>query len=232
MIICLGIALSSSAQEWKNLRQFRLQTGRHDLSAGEWLKYDRKNNTTRWVNANTYNLRRDDCAKKYPCIAQKRDLYRWADQTRLQNRHEVQWAGVAYLITSKMAVLDRRIVRWAFVGNRQLVRFLFQSNELILQNIRPELAQICDGKSPMTGRAAVAWDSATIYKEQCIVLDTLYERQPVRVIHKFNRIVNGKGIYALVIPPGMRMHNDVANCKNRCYYGLVTMRKYYRQHVK
>jgi hypothetical protein len=68
------------SQEWRSLKELSKQTGRDTLIAGEWLRKDRKHNTSVWNKANIFNLTTPDGYRKYASIALKRDFYNWIDQ--------------------------------------------------------------------------------------------------------------------------------------------------------
>lgn len=228
ILLALLIANIAYAQEWRNMMQYKQVIGKQKLEPGHWLKSDRINNTATWREANKYNLIKQDCHRKYTNFAQKRDFYRWVDNTRKTKGHEVMWAGVAELVTKRMVPVDNKLVRMLFIRNKKFVSFVSQSNTLILQNICPDLDEMCNGIKPLKGEDARHWDSVIIYKEQCLVLDSLYKKQSKAVLKKFNRMANGKGIYSLVVPRAMRMNADIRDCENRCHYGLYTAVNYYK----
>ena len=164
-----------------------------------------------------------------PPLRKKKDFYRWFDGYRRNAGHEVKWAGSAYLITKRLVVMDNWFIRTVVVADKDFVKFVQQSNALILKNIYPNLQQVYELAKPLKGTEAVYWDSVTIYKEQCKVVDTLYAKQPARVLRKFNRMAAGKGIYALFVPKKMRMKGDIKSCRVRCDYGLHTITQYYEE---
>lgn len=224
MLLCF---FSSQAREWKTMKQLQRETGRDSLQQGEWTKRDRKKNTHRWQAANKYNLQQEDGYRQYENFSQKRDFYKWMDDTRFAKGHEVKWAGNAYIITKQLSYLDNWLVRVLVVHNKPFMKFVRSSNEMILKNIYPDMQHVYERKTPLTGVKACEWDSSIIYKEQCIVLDTFYKKQPEHVLRKFNRMAAGKGIYALVLRKELRMKGDIRDCKTRCAYGLHTMGIYY-----
>ena len=215
------------AQEWKHKKHYRNEKGSDTLASGCWLRKDRKKKTDTWCAANEYNMEADSGYKCYRTFAQKRDFYKWFDGYRRNAGHEVKWAGVAYLITKRLIVVDNRFVRSVVIADKEFIKFVQQSNALILKNIYPNMQQLYEKDKPLKGKDAKHWDSVTIYKEQCKVVDTLYARQPARVLRKFNRMAAGKGVYALFVPKKMRMKGDIKSCKVRCDYGLHTMSAYY-----
>lgn len=228
LLLIIGLLTAQvQAREWKSLKQCSVQTGKDSLAAGDWLRKDRRKNTHKWQVANRYNLLQSDGYKEYTTFGQKRDFYKWIDDTRFAQGHEVKWAGNAYIITKQLVYLDNVIVRAVIIHDRKFMDFVKGSNALILKNIYPDLQKVHERSKPLVGLPACDWDSLIIHKEQCDVLDTLYARQPKRVVRKFNRMAAGKGIYALVLRKELRMKGDIRDCKVRCAYGLRTMSIYY-----
>lgn len=226
-LLVVLMSVNAEAREWKNVKQCRQHTGSDTCSSGNWLRKDRKKNTHSWHVANRYNLLQQDGYKEYTTFSQKRDLYKWIDDTRFAQGHEIKWAGNAYIITRQLAYLDNILVRALIIHDKKFMQFVKGSNALILQNIYPDLQNVYKRNEPLSGSSACDWDSLIIHKEQCEVLDTLYARQPKRVVKKFNRMAAGKGIYALVLRKELRMKGDIRDCKVRCAYGLRTMSIYY-----
>lgn len=222
LLTCVGYA-----REWKSLRQYRNINGSDSIAQGHWLKKDRKRNTATWQAANQYNILTADGYAHYDNFSQKRDFYKWVDDYRYSKGHEVKWAGNAYIISKQLAYLDKWVVRVLVVNNKQFTRFVQESNALILKNIYPELKGLYKRAKPLTGESACEWDSVTIYKEQCLVLDTLYKKQPKSVMRKFGNMAAGKGLYGIAVKKKMRMKGDIRDCNNRCAYGLHTMAVYY-----
>lgn len=215
------------AREWKSIRQYHKTTGIDTLGVHDWLRKDRKKETERWHTVNATNLNTTDGYIHYDNFSQKRDFYKWIDDYRYSKGHEVKWAGNAYIISKQLAYLDKWVVRVMVVNNKQFTRFVQESNALILKNIYPELKGLYKRATPLTGESACDWDSVTIYKEQCLVLDTLYKKQPESVMRKFGNMAAGKGLYSIVVRKKMRMKGDIRDCNNRCAYGLHTMAVYY-----
>lgn len=227
LILLLMLPFSPYGREWKSLRQYNKEHNSSTLAEGHWLKKDRKKDTHAWHAANKYNLLRKDGYSEYSTFSQKRDFYKWLDDTRFAKGHEVKWAGNAYIITKQLVALDYWPVRVFVIHDKKFMQFVRKSNALILKNIYPDMRDIYTMKKPLTGNNACHWDSVVIYKEQCEVLDTLYDKQPERVLKRFNRMAAGKGIYTLVVPRKMRMKGDIRDCKTRCSYGLHTMSVFY-----
>ena len=222
-IALLLTALSINAREWRNMRKYRQTTGTTTLAAGEWLRKDRKHNTAIWLSANTYNILTADGHTHYTTFAQKRDFYKWVDDERHKHGHEVKWAGNAYFVSKKLVYLDNIFIRILIIHDRKFMAFVHESNNLILEHILPELSNLYQMQKPLKGETACNWDSTIIYKEQCTVLDTLYRQQPKRVLKRFGRMAEGRGIYMFAVPKELRMHGDIQDCKTRCRYGLQTM---------
>lgn len=231
LIICLLLTASSSdAREWRTIRKYERSKGTSILTEGDWLKKDRKRNTEAWKQANRYNIKAADGYTHYTSFAQKRDFYKWVDAETHQQGHEVKWAGNAYFISQRLVYLDNVFVRALIIHDRRFMTFVHNSNDRILEYILPELSKLYEMQKPLKGETACNWDSTVIYKEQCSVLDTLYQQQPERVLKRFGRMASGRGIYVFAVPKKLRMHGNIKDCVTRCRYGLHTMEILYKEH--
>lgn len=227
LVYSLLIVNITHASEWKNMKQYRARTNLDRLSESDWLKKDRKHNTQTWINANHYNINSTNGFTQYTKFAQKKDFYIWLDIEMRSRGHDVYWPGIAFIVTKRLRYLDIRFIQKTIIHDENFMFFIQECNNLILQHIYPNLTALYTSHTPLTGTAARKWDSVIIHKEQCIVLDTIYAKQPKPVLKKLNRMAQGKGIYRLAIPGRLRMRKDIRKCKNRCNYGLNTIRKYY-----
>jgi len=227
LLFCLLTVNICEAREWKNKTELKRTTGQDDLPNGDWLRKDRKKNTDIWSDANRYNMSSNQGDVCYTSFAQKRDFYYWLD-TELQNRgSDVRWPGVAYIVTRRLRYLDSRFVQKIIIRDKAFIDFVEKCNNLILTNIYLDLRALYNREEALTGSEARHWDSTLTYKEQCTIVDTVYDMQPRRIVEKLNRMAHGKGIYKLVMPRKLRINKNISDCENRCAYGLNIISRYY-----
>ena len=69
------VSISAFPKEWKNLQHFQKETNQISLTPKDWLKSDRKQNTSIWQQANVYNLNNNH-PEEYLTIKQRRDFYK------------------------------------------------------------------------------------------------------------------------------------------------------------
>ncbi|MCB0697441.1 MAG: hypothetical protein KDC07_08755 [Chitinophagaceae bacterium] len=230
-LLCfLAISINTDGREWKHMKQYCTTTSRDTLGESDWLKKDRKHCTEKWTNANRYNISRANGYKQYRSFAQKNAFYYWLDNAYRCKGNEVQWPGIAYEVTKRLRILDSWPIQKLIIPNKQFVAFMQECNELILQNVFTDLHNLYESNVALTGIAARHWDTVLIHKEQCAVLDTLYAQQPEKVIHKLNRMTQGKGLYGIALPRKLRNDTDIRSCDNRCRYGLHIIAPYHKEH--
>lgn len=227
LLLLLAMCMPLNAREWRSMKHHKKATGKEVLAPGNWLKKDRKHNTTNWIAANKYNLDHEHGYEEYSTFGQKRDFYKWFDNECQRINCGIHWQTVAYKLTAKLSYLDSWFVRDVIVWDKEFVCFMDEASNLIIKNIFPKLKRVYSNGSQWNEESCYKEDSILVYREQCAIVDSLYRAQSPRVLNKLNRIAHGKGVYGVFIPKHMRFKGDIKNCEDRAEYGIQQMRKYY-----
>lgn len=230
LIVLISInVLNLSAQEWKNLRTYKNTTGNESLTAGHWLKKDRKRNTETWKAANQFHITKMNGAAAYKTIKQRRDFYRWFDEWRIGKGHEIEWVGVAAIVAGQFANTENWFVQKIIIRNQSIIDFAANGNRTILNDVFPELQKVYLSESLLIGTAAAEWDATYGYREQCVVIQPFYEKQTEKAINKLRKMAKGKGVFVFVVPKSIRFKGDITNCEDRFQHGKVVLPKYYKE---
>ncbi len=215
------------SQEWKNLKQYKKETGKSELCEGCWLTIDRKNNTSKWAYANQYNLLSKQGSKKYTSISQKRDFYLWFDKEIKSKHHEIKWIGIAYVAANQLSKADIKFIRFFIVRNDEVVQFLNTGSNKVLEFSFPHLKDVYYSKKIIKGPEAKKWDRKYGLEEQCQVLEPLYKNLSVKAIKKLERMAKGKGPFSIVIPKEIEYEGDLMDCNLRYEHGVNKLFPYY-----
>jgi hypothetical protein len=216
------------AQEWKNIRAYKKETGREDLAEGHWLKKDRKRNTLVWKAANAFNISNEEANLKYKSIHQIRDFYIWFDEVRKEKKHEINWVGIAAIAAGNLAKLDNSFVKIFVTNDKEIQAFAEQGSREVFDFAIPELKKIYFLEQPKVGQEAQKWDYKYGRIEQCDILSTIYNNLSDKAIKKLQKMAEGKGIYSLVIPKELKFKGDLKNCETRYDYSINTLVEYYK----
>ena len=136
-------------------------------------KKDRKNKTTVWTSANTYNLNIKNGNKKYQTISKIRDFYLWFDKARIKQGHEIKWIGIAAIAANELSNLDIDFIRWFIVRNKEIIQFGREGSAKVFDYAFPKLKKLYFSKELLKGKDAKNWDKVHGMKEQCKILDSL-----------------------------------------------------------
>lgn len=229
LIFTFIISIAATAQEWKNLKSYKKATGQTVLKQGNWLKKDRKRNTEQWQNANKFHLKQENGYDAYTTIQQRRDFYKWFDTWRKQKGHEFQWAGIAAIVSGQFANTENWFVATFVIRNADLLEFAQQGNQAVFNDVYSGLYNVYLLDSLITGEAAANLDNSYSYREQCVIIDKLYEQQDKKVVKKLSKMAKGKGIFRFVVPKSIRFQGDIANCEDRYRHGKDILPLYYQR---
>ena len=208
------------SQEWKNLKLYQKETGNINLHDGCWLKINRKNNDEIWKKANLFNLSIDNGNIKYKTISQIRDFYRWFDFEREKQGHEIKWIGITVTVTDQLSKLDCGFIRSFIVSDQDVLLFANEGSKKVFEFAFPQLRTVYFSKELIKGETANFWDSEYGMKEQCLVLEPLYQKLSKKALRKLDRMAKGKGIFALAVPKELKYVGSIEDCKVRFEHGI------------
>ena len=215
------------AQEWKNLRSYKKETGYSSLQDGYWLKKDRKKQKEVWKQANLYNLSAKNGNLKYRTISQIRDFYLWFDFERKKEGHEIVAIGVAAVVADQLSKLDNGFIRFFIVRNQEVVKFISEGSELVFEFAFPLLKEVYYSKKLIKGEDAKKWSLKNGKIEQCQILEPLYKNLSPKAILKLTRMAEGKGIYSLGIPKSLRYVGNIEDCQKRFDHAINKILPFY-----
>ncbi len=207
-------------QEWKNLNTYQKETGNSTLNEGCWTKKDRKDQTKVWKLANEFNLNIKNGNLKYKSISEKRDFYLWFDQEIKIRGNEINWIGIANIAANQLSKFDNFFIRLFIVRNKELNQFVNNGSEVVFSFAFPQLKEVYFSNQILTGKEAKIWDQDYGLKEQCEILEPLYDNLSEKALKKLERIAKGKGIYSIGISRNLRYNGKIDDCKLRYEHGL------------
>ena len=215
------------AQEWKNLNAYQKETGNSTLNVGCWVKKDRKDQTEVWKRANKFNLNKENGNLKYTSISQKRDFYLWLDQEFKKRGDKINWIGIANIAADQLSKFENDFIRVLIVRNKELNQFVNKGSEVVFSFAFSQLKEVYFSNYIIKGKEAVIWDQNYGLKEQCEILEPLYNNLSERALKKLERIAKGKGIYSIGISKDLRFDGNIDDCKMRYEHGLNKLLPYY-----
>ncbi len=215
------------AQEWKNLRQYKKETGSKSLNDGCWLKKDRTKQSEVWRAANKYNLQQEKGFEKYESITQIRDFYFWFDSERIKQGHEIKWIGIAGVAANQLSKIDVGIIRFLLVRNQEIVKFANEGSKKVLQFAFPLLKALYFSGKVIKGEAAKEWEVTYGKKEQCKILQPIYDELSPKAMKKLERMAKGKGLFCFGVPKQLKYKGKIEDCQARYEHGLNELIPYY-----
>lgn len=228
-LLCTLKVQVAFAQEWKNLKTYREETGISVLTDGCWLEKDRKQENEVWQRANEFNLSIENGHKKYTTITQIRDFYRWFDEKRKQQGHEIQWIGIAGIVANQLSNIDRGFIRTCIVRNKEVVQFANDGCLNVLKFAFPQLRAVYFSSELLTGPTAENWDVSFGRNEQCVILEPLYQQLSSSAIQQLDKMAKGRGVFALAVKNEFKYVGSVKDCQTRYEHGMKTLRLVYEQ---
>ena len=217
----------SFSQEWKNMKDYENSTGNKVLENGCWLKKDRKKNTETWKKANKQNLYLVDGNLKYKTTSQIRDFYLWFDEERKELGHEINTVGVLAIVANQLSNFDNWFIRKIIVRNKEVIWFGNEGSKDVLAYAFPLLQEVYNSKNILKDEAAKKWDLEYMKKEQCQIVESLYNRLSAKAIKKLNRIAKGKGIFNLGVKNELKFEGDILDCNSRTEHAFLKVQTYY-----
>lgn len=210
------------ALEYPDEASYRLANplGRHDGRDGHWLKADRKHHNATWNMANALNLLKTDGFNQYRDIATRSDFYKWFQHFTDSLGFETKWAGVAAITTSKLSKLLSNIPRLTGNSNLEIQRFVLYGNQLIFEDIWPDLQNLWTGTC-LKGKAAEKWDGELLLREQQLI-DPAYHKLSSRSLRILTKSLRRENLLAKLLP-GFEFEGNLLNIRDRWGYGMKMM---------
>lgn len=215
------------AQEWKNLNAYQKETGNKSLQEGCWLKSDRTKQSEVWNKANEFNLTQEKGFQKYGSITQIRDFYRWYDIERVKQGNEIKWIGLASIAANQLSKIDVGIIRFLLVRNKEIVRFANEGSKKVLQFAFPLLKEIYFSEEALKEEKAKNWEVFYGKKEQCEILQPIYNDLSPKALKKLDRMAKGKGLFCFGVPKKLKYEGEIEDCQARYEHGLKKLLPYY-----
>lgn len=208
------------SQEWKNLKSYQKETHQSLLTEGCWLKKNRKQRDSVWIKANKFNLSTENGNLKYKTISQMRDLYMWFDSEREKQGHDIKWIKTAGMVADQLSKLDCGFIRIFVVRNKEVVTFSNEGSQKVFAFAFSQLKDLYFSDVILKGTVAKDWDKTYGMKEQCEILEPLYEKLSEKALWKLDRMAKGKGFFALGISKEWKFVGSIKDCEARFEHGM------------
>ncbi len=208
------------SQEWKNFKSYQKETNQSSLAEGCWLKNNRKQHDAVWNKANLFNLSVENGDLKYQNISQIRDFYIWFDLEIKKQGHNIKWIKTAGIVADQLSKLDCGFIRIFVVRNKEIVTFANEGSKKVFAFAFPQLKHVYFSETILKGGAAKDWDRNYGIKEQCIILEPLYEKLSKKALWKLDRMAKGKGFFVFGVSKEWRFTGSIEDCKARFEHGM------------
>lgn len=189
------------------------------LQDGCWLKKNRKSNDEIWKQANLFNLGTENGNVKYSSISQIRDFYIWFDAEREKLGHEIKWIGITVTVTDQLSKLDCGFIRSFIVSDNEVLSFANEGSKKVFEFAFPQLRKVYFSKEIIKGPNANSWDSEYGMKEQCLILEPLYQKLSKKALRKLDKMAKGKGVFVFGVPKDLKYVGSIEDCKVRFEHG-------------
>lgn len=202
------------------MKTYQKETGNAFLELGCWLKKDRKQHNTIWNNANLFNLSVDNGNLKYKTISQIRDFYVWFDHEIEKQGHDIKWIKSAGFVANQLSKTDCSFIRTFIVRNKEVVAFANEGSKKVFAFGFPQLKKVYLSTDLIKNKAAKDWDSIYGTREQCEILEPLYQKLSAKALWKLDRMAKGKGIFVFAVSKKWRFVGRIEDCKARFEHGM------------
>lgn len=200
--------------------------GKLDGKDGHWLTSDRLSHSAVWNTANMTNLqalRFDD----YKTITQRTAFYGWFAAKIDERGFENNWPGAAYIVANQMSTLEWGPAAW-WVGD-DVVKFGNEGNKAIFDDAMHKLRDLYNGPV-MKGSVAEAWDAKTLYEEQFIVVNPIYQRQSQETLRIIGNMARGDYLYGIATSKELRFVGIITDPYDRFAHGMTKVAEYWLHH--
>lgn len=220
LLLCYG---NVQAKEWASLKCYKKATQLDILSASDWLKKDRKQNTIVWQQANIYNLS-NNLPQEYVTIKQRRDFYAWYSVEIKKKEHHVSWPIMAYYINKKLNLT--RAFPFSLFVSKEIKQYAIHGSENVFNKCFTILDDLYKTSKPLTKIEAQNWDEHILYTEQYKWLQSIYKNMPERTLKTIERMAKRKCLYALVVPKEIKFIGDISKAEARYNYAINILKVY------
>ncbi|MCB0444080.1 MAG: Insecticidal toxin complex protein [Gelidibacter sp.] len=211
------------AKEWKCLKTYQKATHKQELSPSDWLKSDRKQQTSVWKNANIYNLSHQK-PEEYLTIKQRKDFYLWIVTELKAKGHDVVWPTMAYFISNKLRLLE--CFPYNLLTSKDMKAYALKGSEDVFVNSFKSLSLLYDSKTILKGEAAEKWDEHQLYTEQYVWIEAIYKMIDAKSLKHIERIAKGKSFYSIFVPKAIRFEGDISKPEERYNYAINKLKPY------
>lgn len=187
-LILFLIFIDGSAAEWKNLKEYKQETGDTILTSQDWLTKDRLRNTNVWQQANSFNLT-NNLFLEYQTIAERRDFYKWFALSIEEKGHKVVWPRMAHFISSKLSLTSR--FPYNIVVKKDVVLSSKNGSEKVFNSAFKSLKKLYLQDKILSKEESEIWDNNLLYKEQYVWIVTIYKEMDAKTLKRLERIAKG-----------------------------------------
>ncbi|UKB86373.1 hypothetical protein LF887_07120 [Chryseobacterium sp. MEBOG06] len=183
------------------------------LGQGDWKTSDRKNNTSRWQNANEYNIKQTNGSSEYADLDQRADFYRWFQSATDKKGFQTRWSGAAAETVDNLKNLIGNYDSYfgMDISNTEIRNFVKGGNKLILNHIWSSLQDLYNGPV-LRGQVAANWDGQNLINEQHLIQPEYNKLSPASV-----KILNSNLSWFT------SFEGSVLNLNHRYLYGMESM---------
>jgi len=222
-VLIFSISFSVFPKEWNSLRAFQKETKLDKLPSKDWLKSDRKKNTSVWQLANVYNLEHT-LPQEYTSIKQRRDFYKWYYSEIAEKGHEVVWPKMAHFISNKLRLI--RAFPYTIFTKKSIKNYAYQGSKVVFNNAFQDMKILYFSEIILKGKDALAWDETILFKEQQEWIAGIYNAIDTKSLETIERMAKGKGFYGLMVAKEIRFQGDISKPTERYDYALKSLRDY------
>ncbi len=218
-----------SAKEWKSLRLYKKVTQQDVLPSSDWLKCDRKRNTSTWQKANAFNLK-NNLPQEYENISQRRDFYKWFFNELDKKKHEVIWVKMAHFISKKMHLTE--VFPYSIFSKKAIKSYARQGSETVFNNVFVELQKLYNSQAILKTEKALEWDKKILKKEQYEWIENIYKTMDPKSLKTLGRIAKGQFLYGILVPKAIRFKGDLSQAEMRYNYAIEALKTYCENRYK
>lgn len=228
LIQCLLILIfqHSYSKEYACLKGYQNETGKTELKPSDWLKKDRKQNTTVWQQANLYNLTHH-LPEEYKTIKQRRDFYEWYMKAIYEKGQAVLWPTMSHFISKKLA-LTKSFPYSVFI-RKEVKDYAYLGSESVFNSSFGYLDALMHQPDALTKEEALKWDKTILHKEQYEWLQSIYDEIDGETLKVIDKMAKGKGFYRLMVSKAIRFEGNISQDEDRYQYALYTLRPYFEK---
>jgi len=236
--LCLFVSILSilqvSAKEYKDKQDYKIQTGKDEISRKDWLTEDRQNNTLQWQGACTYNFAYAGGDKEFANAGQYSDFMFWLKTTFEKNGYQIimplilteYFFRLEEMATSTLAGEERNTY------GKNIAKLIFTSTYQDLQ--------IAYNGETLKGEEASKWDKALLAKIEKEITQPYYDRMATVTLEKVSAWFKRDGLLERKLYPAeltwttgdLRKADDRIKYFGETYLAYVNGERHTRDEVK